>query len=315
MTTALCCFMASMFLLTYLSVYSQPKGHAVLNLFHSTHPVLTTLSQKNFLFKHHFVDSKPPVYVRDACGLGAQGGEVTNANGNANVSPNSKVYNSANAVDGDVSTYSTLYIDVQQKDVEVIQNITFGATTNATDYVKLTLSLGAALTNYKVTAQAYNGNTAVGTIQTLTNSLTILPATVDYVFQPGVIFDQVRIGVIALQNGNHIASINLHEIYVTPAPPAPQGGTSVTQTSSNVTACEGGITLSMSNAASGLEYRWYNSSNTYIQTSTTYSPNLSAGNYTFYVSTVRTGCTIESARHQINLSVKPKPATPAISLN
>jgi large repetitive protein len=316
------------FIFLPFAVFSQQNGFSRLNLILSTLPVQTTLSNENNTFSRTnpskiqtlSTTSNENIFF-DNCGGSAAGGEVTSAPPSVTVSPDSKVWNGSNAVDGDVSTYSELRIGLQQKDVEVVQKISFGSTTNASDVVKITLSLDTALMNYKVTARAYSGNTAVGTVQVLTDLLQLRPNTVDVTFSPGVIFDEVRLSVIALQNGNHRARINLHEISIVLPPPSPAGETGTpTPTSSNVTACEGSVVLNVESPTAGLIYKWYNSANVLMQesTSTSYSPALSASGspYVYYLSSARaTGCTIESAKHQINLTVNPKPTTPAIALS
>jgi hypothetical protein len=319
----------------YLPSFSQQESFARLNLFTRTRAVQTTLSLEKKYFNTNlsagfspkntrstFNSEKTKAIATDPCNQGAQGGEVTNANGNANVSPDSKVNAPANAVDGDLSTYSELHIAVQQKDVEVVQTITFSTTTNSTDAVKLTLSLGETLMNYKITAQAYYNNTPVGLLKDITTTLEpiLYPSTIDYSFTPGVIFNQVRIGVTARQNGNQIARIYLHEVSLTlTSPPPPSGGSGgggsgSSGTISSITQCQGNVVLSVASPLSDIVYKWYDSSITYLAGGSTYSPpNLANGSYTYYVSASR--CTIESAKDRINLTVAPKPSTPSITSN
>jgi hypothetical protein len=319
-------FLIAFFISPY-PAFSQQANYPYLNPKPRTFSVRNTTPslESKLFFKENLTKEAPSTtnsgvnnLFFNNCGGGAQGGESTTAEGNVTPSPDSKVYNAGNAVDGNLSTYSELRIGVQQKGVAVTQRITFTGTTYTTDIVKLTLSLDTVLKEYDIFAQAYSGNNPVGTVQELSDILPLRPSTVDVTFSPGVIFDEVRISVIALQNGNHRARINLHEIYITPPAPQPSGETSnPTPTSSNVTACEGSIVLTVDNPTAGFVYRWYDASNVLVQesTSTTYSPSLTASGspYVYYLTSARsTGCTIESAKHQINLTVKPKPTTPAI---
>jgi hypothetical protein len=275
-----------------------------------TNPKSPVYSSNTFILR----DTKTSYLFVD-CGEGAA--SITPPATGNNSSPDTKVINPTFAWDADPATYSTLFVDKQEKDVTISQIISFASPAKATDVVVLTMALDEALLNnndYIISAQAFNGATGVGTIQDISNSLFLKPTTTDYRFSPGVVFDRVVISVMATQNGNKTAAINLYYVRLSPAPPISQtsnGGVS------SAIACQGSVLLSVSNPASGIDYRWYNSTNTLVQnsTSSTYAPpSLAPGNYIYYVSATKTGCSIESAKDEINLTVNPKPASPTIAL-
>lgn len=317
-----------------LSASSQRKTYTHLNFISRTFPVHTTSSQKGGFYPNKTLsdlsilnDVKSRKFVFDACGSSSSGNAdvVTIPNGNNNVNPDSKVVNPSMAVDGDPATYSELNIMVKQKDVEVVQFVTFSATTSASDVVKLTLSLRSTLHNSEVWLQGYNGTSPVGTAVEINAQIPLITAgTKDFTLAPGAIFDRVRISVIAKDNGNDQALINLHEVSLTPptAAPSTSGGSgSNNGGSSTISQCEGNVVLSVDNPISGYIYKWYDSSNTLQQesTSTTFTPAgliASATPYVFYLSTSRAlGCTIESPKHTINLTVEARPDTPNIQSN
>lgn len=310
----------------YLPVSSQQKGFALLNSTNRISSVHAIFLKNNWILNKNLFKTQvkgATDFVDPDCGAGASAIQVSYG---SNISTNSTVLNPQRAFDNDINTYSTLHIEGHQKDVEIVQVVSFTTTASASDIVKLYLSLKETLQNHTVSARAYyyvpaDGSglgTPVGTVQNLTN-LNVLPAPPgaqtpsEITFSPGVIFNRVRIGVIANSNGNHEADLNLHHVQLTPPPPTPEGGSG---TSSSITECQGSVTLSISNPDAAFEYKWYNQSNTLVQTGTTYSlPNLSTGNYVYYVSTLKIGCTVESAKHTINLTVNPKPNPPLVATN
>jgi hypothetical protein len=179
------------------------------------------------------------------------------------------------------------------------------------------------LQNHTVTARAYywvsadgsGPGTPVGVAQDITN-LNVLPAAPSEItFSPGVVFNRIKIGVTANSNGNHEADLNVHHVQLTPPPPTTPDATSGGE--SEFSDCAGPISLAISNTSTDYTYKWYNSSSVEISNGglSTYTPTLATGTHIFYVSATKVGCTAESPKHKITVTVNPKPATPAIALS
>jgi hypothetical protein len=135
----------------------------------------------------------------------------------------------------------------------------------------------------------------------------------EYTFSPNAIFNRIRIGIKARNNGNHSGELNLHHVQLTPPAPTSDadGGNSAFEV------CEGNITLSVNNPSSSYEYKWYQN-NVLLSggSSGQLALNLLSGTFTYQVTALRTGCptTAESPRHTITVTSKPKPFTPIIAL-
>ncbi len=312
----------------YLPAFSQQENYAWLNLYTRTRPVQTTLSQENISFfstqaidyEHkNSIFSSNTVFVD--CG---EGGSAVNPvatpstePGGSAVSPNTKVLNPELAYDASESTYSTIYMDEQQKGVQLSQFILFNNPGQSTDQVRLKLSLTGDLLNdndYTVTLQGFMGSTAVGSPLPITTGLTT--NQYQYFITPGATFDRIKINILTNNNGNKKAQINVHYVTLIAPPPVFPGSTTINgQTTSTATQCEGSVVLGITNPDANYVYKWYDSANTYLSTGTTYSPPIATGTYVYYVEASRGTTCPSSAQHQINLTVNPKPQTPSIALN
>ncbi|HEX8377189.1 MAG TPA: hypothetical protein VF602_05180 [Pedobacter sp.] len=313
-----------------LPAFSQQNSFARLNLSTRTRPVQTTFSQENNSFfstqqidmaqnKSVSILSSNALFVD--CG---QGGSADNPTatpstepGGSAVSPNTKVLNPELAYDASESTYSTIYMDQQQKGVQLAQYILFNNPGTSTDQVRLKLSLTGDLLNdndYTVTLQGYMGSTALGTALPITTGLTT--NQYQYFITPGATFDRIKINILTNNNGNKKAQINVHYVTLIAPPPVFPGSTTINgQTTSTASQCEGSVILSISNPDASYVYKWYNSANTYLATGTTYSPPIATGTYIYYVEAARGTTCPSSAQHKINLTVNPKPAAPTVQIN
>ena len=311
------------------TVFSQQQKYARINLISSTVPVQPTSSfaKNNYLNLGSTYYFSKFIRTTDVdCGAGASAIQVRSG---TSINSGSTVLNMENAVDNDISTYSTHHIEGHQKNVEIWQVIAFTTTASASDVVKIYLSLKATLQNHTVSAQAYywvaadgsGPGTPVGPVLDISN-LNVLPAAPavgtpsEIVFSPGVIFNRVKIGVIANSNGNNAADLNLHHVQLTPPPPTTDESTA-DGGSSEFTACEGEVPIAISNSTGDIQYKWYNATNTEIPNGglPVYTPDLTPGSHIFYVSALKTGCTIESPKHKITVIVNPKPTTPSLTTN
>jgi hypothetical protein len=85
----------------------------------------------------------------------------------------------------------------------------------------------------------------------------------------------------------------------------------------HVTICEGEMTtLSVENPAVGYDYFWYATGNTPIYTGSAYTVVATeAGTFTYYVSKSRDGCTEESDKAKVVVSVSPIPGKPHLTIS
>ncbi|MFD2163547.1 hypothetical protein ACFSJU_14150 [Paradesertivirga mongoliensis] len=302
----------------FYAAFSQQKTYARLNLMAGTsllHAIHTGKKLKS-------VQSNFNKVIDPDCGSGASAIQVRSG---TSINSGSRVIDEGKAVDNDMSTYSTHHIEGHQIGVEVSQIISFTTTASASDIVKIYLSLKATLQNHDITAQAYywvpadgTGNgTPVGPLQPI-SSISVLPSPpavgtpTEIVFNPGVIFNRIKIGVTANSNGNHDADLNLHHVQLTPPPPTTEEATSGGE--SEFAGCEGIVTLAISNTSNDVTYKWYNSALVEIANggSSIYNPALTPGTHVFHVSATKLGCVAESPKHKITVTVLSKPNTPAI---
>jgi hypothetical protein len=85
----------------------------------------------------------------------------------------------------------------------------------------------------------------------------------------------------------------------------------------HVTICEGEMTtLSVENPSVGYDYFWYATGNTPIYTGSAYTVVATeAGTFTYYVSKSRDGCTEESDKAKVVVSVSPIPGKPHLTIS
>lgn len=327
MATGMCHFaLLFAFSLPNLQAFSQQKIYAHLNLITSTIPVLNYLSQTNT--SSNFFQSNSKLNLSIVSGLSTdcgQGGSAYNPPaspstepGGSEVSPNTVVLNPQLAYDADENSYSTIYMDEQQKGVELAQYILFNNPGSATDQVRLKMSLTGDLLNdndYTVTLQGFMGTTAVGTIVPITTGLTT--NQLQYYITPGAIFDRIKINILTNTNGSKKAQVNVHYVTLNTPPTPSLPGTTVTAgvSSSSESHCEGPVTLTVSSPDAAYIYKWYDSSNNLVTTGTSYSSSLNPGTYTYYVSASRGPTCPESAKHTINLTVFDTPDAPNVNPN
>lgn len=220
-----------------------------------------------------------------------------------------------NAIDNDLSTYSTLSVGLLGVAASIKQMVYFSSQSNAGDAATVTFSVPPGLLSLGlfdgITLTAYNGPTQVGTpiafSSLLSLDLLFLGGGNRYTgsFIPSGVFDRVEISTTSV--ASVLGSLYLHEVQRTP--PKPTFATPVLQ---NPTICSGSsVTLSPITPTSGNELRWYGSLTSTVPITTaantyTPSPNLTATT-TYYVATAKTGCTAESERVPATVTVNPLP--------
>lgn len=229
------------------------------------------------------------------------------------------VNNPSNAIDGVESTYSTLGSAIGLVGFAQ-QTIVFPGLSAATDSVRLMVSTGPSLLSLEllgsVSIETFNGGVSNGLVPGtggLLNLKLLNPGSTIGVltFAPGVPFDRVQLrigGTASLLN-----SINLHEVSRTMALPTT---INVNNTASATgIACTGdGVTLNINTPEAGATYTWYTQATGGTGTTgVSFTPTgLVTGVNTFYVSGKRAGCTNESPRKLVSVTVN-NPILPVVS--
>lgn len=223
--------------------------------------------------------------------------------GGAVTSPN-------NAIDNDITTYSTLSVGLLGVAASIKQMVYFSSLSNSGDAATVTFSVPPGLLTLGlfdgITLTAYNGPTQVGTpiafSSLLSLNLLYLGAGSRYTgsFVPSGIFDRIEISTSSL--ASVLGSLHLHEVQRTPQKP-----TFSVIALQNPTICPGSpITLTPIAPTSGNELRWYSSlsATTPLAVADTYTPTPAlTANTTYYVATAKTGCTAESERVPVTVTV------------
>jgi gliding motility-associated-like protein len=239
-----------------------------------------------------------------------------------NVSLTTLVANPQLAIDGSTTTYSQLQSGLVSLGSNVSQTFYLPyAVSSNNDVAKVVLSQPATLLSLDVLKtiriQAYNGNTPVGSIQSANNLLSLQllglfsnDRQFSVFYSPGVPFDGIRVTIDnTLAVGGNILSggIRIHEVQRTVAKPLFAGATNGTQT-----ICGGSnLVLSAQNPNAGSTYNFYKKVNNVPvllaenTAGTATESGLAPGTYTYYLAAVKAGCTTESDRDSVLITVNP----------
>lgn len=260
------------------------------------------------------------------CGTGMAVGKAVNAV----LAVGADVTNPLLAIDNDPTQSTAAFLTLGTIAVigTVAENIYFSGPSANGDAVRTTFSIPSNVLSLGllggISVQAYHGNTAIGTAQTLSSLLSadllgLLNNNAKYTFYfvPGQTFDRVEFvvgGTLSVLGG-----INLYDVQRVPSPLI-SGATTLGELST----CGSATTISIANPQAGLTYRWYNvpSGGTALGTGTSYNvTGLVPGNTsTYYVEAVKTGCT-NYLRHPVTVksialpTVGPITGTTSICMN
>ena len=225
------------------------------------------------------------------------------------------VTNPSYAIDASATNYSELSLGALGVAGSITQNFYFSTPSNAGDDFNLRFSTSSALLTAgvlnRITVTAYSGSNSVYSasasallnvdlLALLTNGQ---PVTVP--FSPGVPFDRVSVTLSSLLNANLTQTIRIYGLTKSAGRP-----TFVLPASNNVATCFNAPATLAATTPNTNELRWYDvieggtalATTAYNGTFTT--PALSA-NKVYYVAARRLGCTEESVRVPINVTVNP----------
>jgi gliding motility-associated-like protein len=234
------------------------------------------------------------------------------------------VVNPQFAIDGDLTTASTLNAGVGLASAYAQQTIIFANTSVPGDSVRLTLSLPQTLldaglfTNIQVSTAngAVNNNDSKNLSSSLVNVrlLDVSGANrkVVVTFAPAQIFDRVQ-----LRLGGGLASVlstlNLYEAQrVIPRPTVSINGAAT----NNFTTCTAGNTATLAASASAnTTINWYTAATggNAVFTGTNFTTPAINNTTTYYAEAVRAGCTDASERMPVTIGVVPVPAVPVVT--
>ncbi|WP_131539491.1 putative Ig domain-containing protein [Pedobacter nototheniae] len=225
------------------------------------------------------------------------------------------VTNAERAIDADQTNYSEVSLGALGVAGSISQNFYFETLSNAGDEFNLRFQTSAALLNAgllnNITVTAYNGNTQVFSqpASTLLNldllGLLQNGQVVSIPFAPLVPFDHVKVTVSSLLNVNLTQSISIYGLTRSAGRP-----TFTAPASNAVSVCYNTSTNLSATTTAANELRWYDvvDGGTALATTAyngTFSTGLLTANKTYYVAARRIGCTAESGRVPIVVTVNP----------
>ncbi|TWR24504.1 gliding motility-associated C-terminal domain-containing protein [Mucilaginibacter achroorhodeus] len=235
------------------------------------------------------------------------------------------VANPQNAIDGNINTASTLNAGIAAVGAYAQQTVIYERLSTIGDSVRLTMALPPALIDAGVLANisisTYNGNT-YNNDAVVFNSALINLRLLDLVngrrrftvtYAPAKAFDRVQLrlgGGIA----NVLSSLNLFEAEKLIPRPVIRFNNVVTD---NANVCAGSPVSLTAVAVPNTVFKWYTqpTGGTAVFTGTTFSPGVLAATTSYYVSAMRNGCTDESERTKVTVTVNPVPAAPVVANN
>ncbi|MEH3114073.1 Ig-like domain-containing protein [Pedobacter terrae] len=227
----------------------------------------------------------------------------------------SGVTNSERAIDSDPTNFSQLSLGILGVGSSISQNFYFATPSNPGDDINLRLSATPALLTagllQNISITAYNGGTQVYTASAASllnlDLLGLLNSgqPVSIPFSPGanVVYDRVKVTLGSVVALNLTQTINVYGVIRSAGRPTPA--------STAIAACYNSNVALNATTATTNELRWYEAieGGTALQTvafnGTFTTPALTA-NKTYYVAARRVGCTAESARIPVAVTVNPQ---------
>jgi len=234
------------------------------------------------------------------------------------------VANPQNAIDGNLNTASTLNASIAAVGAYAQQTIIYQSTSVIGDSVRLTLSIPQGLIDAGVLANielsTYNGNTSNNDTHSFNDALLRLRLLdlsanrrkVTVTYAPTKVFDRVQLrlgGGIA----NVLSTLNLFEAERLIPRPIIKVNNAVV---SNAQICAGNAVTLTATTLPNTTFNWHTAETggSPVFSGVSYSPTVSATT-TYYVSAMRAGCTDESERTPVTITVNQIPAAPVVTNN
>ena len=233
------------------------------------------------------------------------------------------VTNPERAIDANPNNFSELSLGILGVAGSISQNLYFETLSNPSDDINIKIQADPALVNVgllnNISITAYNGTTEVGTaaLSSLLNLdlLGLLNGgqVVSIPYSPGLPYNRVKITMSSLLNASLTQTLNLYAVTRSAGRP-----TFIAPASNNVAICAGSTASLTATTSTTNELRWYNDLTggaalaTVAYNGVFTTPVLSA-NKTYYVAARRVGCTEESVRVPVTVSVTQVPVAPAVA--
>jgi gliding motility-associated-like protein len=229
------------------------------------------------------------------------------------------------AIDGDITTASTLNAGVAVLGSFAQQTVIYNSLSVIGDSVRVTLGITPALISagvlQNIALSTFNGNTSNNDTKTLSSALLIVKLLgitggiqkVVVTFVPTAIFDRVQLrlgGGIA----NVLSTLNFYEAqHILPSPVVTVNGVAT----NNTQICSGANATLTATAVTNTVFNWYTvpTSGTAVFTGAVFTTPALATTTTYYVEAMRNGCTDASQRTAVVVTVNPLPATAIITAN
>ncbi|MBU2996768.1 gliding motility-associated C-terminal domain-containing protein [Cellulophaga baltica] len=234
------------------------------------------------------------------------------------------VTNPEYAIDDDITTASNLSLGIISVLGDIEQTFYFDNVSNATDQVYLTLGIDPSLLDLgllsNINVETYNGTDQLysGDLSTLIDlDLLGLLETGDattIAINPQGSVDKVTISLSSLLNVSLIQSINIYDIYTAPEAPVLDASTE------NVAICINNTAdLIAYTKDSTSELRWYDAETggnllATVNSGDTFTTPILTATQTYYVASASTGCTLESSRVAVEVTVVKTPTADDITV-
>ncbi len=234
------------------------------------------------------------------------------------------VTNPEDAIDGDLTTASNLSLGIISVLGAIEQTFYFDNVSNATDQVYITLGIDPSLLDVgllsNINVETYNGSNLQnsGNLSALLDlDLLGLLETGDattIVINPQGSVDKVTVSLSSLLNVSLIQSINIFDIYIAPEEPVLDASTEEVSICINNTA-----DLIAYTKDSTSELRWYDAETdgnllATVNSGDTFTIPVLSASQTYYVASASPGCTLESSRVAVNVTVVDIPTAADIDV-
>ncbi|WP_144264040.1 Ig-like domain-containing protein [Filimonas lacunae] len=235
---------------------------------------------------------------------------------------NAGVRDPKNIIDTDTTNYSELGLGALAVAGSISQDVYFDNLSKADDEFHLQVQSSPALLNVglanNITVNSYNGTTLVSTQQLntllgldlvgLLNSGQKTP----FIIRPGQPVNRIRLTFSSLLNANLTQTIRYYGAIRTAGKPTFGGSQS-----QNYTICTGGSVGLNATTSTGNEIRWYadSTSPTPLFTTSsgaTYNTGALSATRSYFVAAAKIGCTYESERVRVTVTVKTIPLDPVV---
>jgi len=229
------------------------------------------------------------------------------------------------AMDGDPNTASELSLGILAVTGTIAQTFYFDTVSNPTDQIYMTMAINPSLLQLgildNISVTGVNGaNEEFSDSLTSLLSLDIITLlqsgeATTFSFNPGTSIDKVTLGLSSLLNVSLPQNMNVYEVFLAPAVP------NLDASSTSVAICEGSSANLVANTQdSTSELRWYDAAVggnllVTLNSGDVYTTPTLAEDQIYYVAAATPGCSIESPRVGVPVTVAAIPTADDISVS